>query len=296
MAFFANLNVENMKEDVLISVVMPSFNQGKYIDRAISSFIAQDYKHKELIVIDAASTDGAVDIIKKYADNIAYWVSEKDNGQSHAINKGFAKANGRVLTWLNSDDVLMPRALAKVAAAWNSMSNTENFWIAGGVVWLDADDRIIQLRQARTFSKPLVARGLQGVFGPSSFMGRELLERFGALDESFHYMMDTELWIKLSRNEVRYTTVPGYVWGLRLHAEAKMSGHNFSGSAMSSHDHPVWVKRENERARLLDRFPNTRLMFWKFVSNFRSLFSPKTIKDRILSFRYKGKYLNSFDV
>ncbi len=93
-----------------ISIVMPSYNQVRFIERSILSVLNQDYLNIELIIIDGGSSDGTVDIITKYQKHIAYWVSEPDDGQSHALNKGFARASGQIYGWLNSDDLYLPGA------------------------------------------------------------------------------------------------------------------------------------------------------------------------------------------
>src|SRR4051794_29425295 len=98
-----------------ISVITPSFNQAPFLEETILSIINQDYPNLEYIVIDGGSTDKSVDIIRKYEEKITFWVSEKDNGQSEAINKGFEKATGDIVCWINSDDILLPHALIKVA-------------------------------------------------------------------------------------------------------------------------------------------------------------------------------------
>lgn len=278
-----------MNKNILISVIMPSYNQGQYIERAIQSFFSQNYENKELIIIDAVSNDGAYEIIKKYSDRITYWESKKDKGQSDAINKGLSKCKGDIVTWLNSDDILMPGALTKVAEAYRRIDDKAQCWIVGGVVWLDSDNRIIQLREARPFFAPLVCRGIQGVFGPSSFISREIIQRFGYLDTNLHYMMDTELWIRLSREGIKYTAVPGYLWGLRLHATAKMSGHNFSTSPMSNKKHPIWLERENEHKVIEERYPNSFMLFWRLIGYLASIFSVKTIMNRIATRLNSGK-------
>ena len=103
-----------------ISIITPSLNQGKYLESNIISVHQQPYTHREHLIIDGGSTDNTNQIIQKHQEKLAYWVSEKDNGQSEAINKGFKKASGDILTWLNSDDQLMPGSLEKVASIFEN--------------------------------------------------------------------------------------------------------------------------------------------------------------------------------
>src|SRR6056297_3391010 len=106
-----------------ISIVTPSFNQGKFLEKTIKSVIDQNYPHLEYIIIDGGSTDSSLNIIKKYEKHLDYWISEPDRGQSHAINKGLNYCSGQIFNWINSDDYLEPGALFKVAEAWNQEPN-----------------------------------------------------------------------------------------------------------------------------------------------------------------------------
>lgn len=237
-----------------ISIIMPSMNQGEYIEEAIKSVINQNYINYELIIIDGGSTDNTVDIIKKYSKFIKYWVSEKDNGQSEAINRGYSISTGDLVTWLNTDDVLMPNSLKKVSEKYFSLSeNCSNVWIIGGLIWIDKNGRIMKCTRARTWMKWLFP-GIIGVFGPSSFISREIINEIGFLDENFHCMMDTEYWMRMSKRGYRYTRISGYLWGYRLHKDSKMSGHNFKDSPIVKKDHPIWVKRKNEYLILINRY------------------------------------------
>ena len=239
-----------------ISIVIPSYNQGKYIDEAIKSILEQDYENKEIIVIDGGSNDESLDIIKKHKNHISYWISKNDNGQSHAINKGFCQARGTMLTWLNSDDILLPGALGSVAESWRDSGQPD--WIAGNCVWSDPKGKVLRCARGIKWSPFLAKFGLVNVAGPSSFFSRELLEAAGGLREDLHFMMDTDLWLNFARQGARYIRLDRYLWVLRLHSEAKMSGHNFTNSPMSAKDHPVWVKRKEERVKIANRYNISR--------------------------------------
>ena len=123
-----------------ISIITPSYNQGEFLERTILSVIEQNYPNLEYIIIDGGSTDGSVDIIQKYADKLAYWISEKDNGQTHAINKGFKKATGEIVAWLNSDDELCEGALMAVASVF--MEHDEADFVFGNQYSIDSNGKI----------------------------------------------------------------------------------------------------------------------------------------------------------
>lgn len=210
----------------LLSIVIANYNYGRFLDEAIQSVLSQSCDDYELIICDGGSTDNSVEVIKKYADKLAWWCSEPDKGQSDAFNKGFARARGKYLTWLNADDVMLPGVIEKLRKASEKHPDCE--WFVGGCFWLDPEMRIIKCGRGRPFSEIRYRGGDVSVWGPSSFFTKRLLDAVGGVDVRYRYSMDSELWLRFAYKEkVRYLPFADYAWGLRLHPDAKMSGHNF---------------------------------------------------------------------
>lgn len=220
----------------LLSIVIANYNYGRFLEEAIQSVLSQSCNDYELIIVDGGSTDNSVEIIKKYEDNVAWWVSEKDKGQSNAFNKGFTHAKGRFLTWLNADDVMLPGVIEKLKYAAEKYPKCE--WFVGGVLWLDPEMKVVNCGRGRPFSEMRYREGNVSVWGPSSFFTKRLLDAVGGVDERFHYTMDTDLWLRFACKEnARYLPFCKYAWGLRLHPDAKMSGHNFTEDGKLDADH-----------------------------------------------------------
>ncbi len=182
-----------------ISIVIPSYNQAEFLERTLQSVINQDVE-TEIIVIDGGSSDNSVEIIKKYESNIAYWVSEKDNGQSHALNKGFAKATGDIFGWQNSDDVYMPGAFKKVLEAFEQ--NPEKKIVYGNWYEIDEDDNVIDITYSAP--KPRIPHfSYEGFdcYNQTMFWKREVHERFGTHDERLHMLMDGDMIFRFIFNE-----------------------------------------------------------------------------------------------
>jgi glycosyltransferase involved in cell wall biosynthesis len=175
-----------------ISIVVPNYNGGATIEATLRSLIDQDYPNLEILVVDGGSTDNSVELIRRYEDKIAWWVSEKDSGQSQAINKGFARAKGDIVNWLCSDDVLLPGALHTVAGAFLQNPGVD-------VVAAVAEYRYNDSREDRLeIPSPLMLKLMpctNTIPQPGCFFKKTLLARNPPLDESLHYSMDFELWI-----------------------------------------------------------------------------------------------------
>lgn len=176
-----------------ISVIMPSLNQSGYLREALQSVVDQRYPALELIVMDGGSTDGSVEVIRSFEEHVSHWQSCEDGGQSDAINKGFAKATGEVLCWLNSDDVLLPGALNAVTYAFEA--NPGWNWISAPS--LRFGERLHRLDGISFLPRSRVEWLLRCPLSqPSTFWKRSLFEQHGGLDESYHFALDYEYWTR----------------------------------------------------------------------------------------------------
>lgn len=205
-----------------LTVVTPSFNQAKYLERTILSVLNQNYPNLEYFVIDGGSTDGSVEIIRKYEPYLAGWVSEKDNGQTDAINKGFRQATGDYVAFQNSDDLFAPYALERVAHAWRTAPETDVFF--GDMYIINQDDVILEEMRVPGFcAECQIYEGMQ-VFNQSLFIRRSLLEQAGLLDETLRFVIDYEIIARLSvRPGVRFRHVADFWGGFREQPDAKSS-------------------------------------------------------------------------
>jgi glycosyltransferase involved in cell wall biosynthesis len=208
-----------------ISIITPSYNQGQFIEETIRSVLLQGYPDLEYIIIDGGSRDQTVQIIKEYEPWLSYWVSEQDRGQSHAINKGFDQSTGLILGWLNSDDILLPDALATVAV--NSPHPDEPMLIAGTAEIRDVSlTRVIMVldRIPRTFFD--VFSQFDTCFPqPSVFFTRKALKLTGVLREDLHYAMDLELWLRMAQ-DVPITVIEQHLSWWRTHEDSKTWSNN----------------------------------------------------------------------
>ena len=204
------------------SIITPSFNQAAYLEETIQSVIKQDYPALDWIVIDGGSTDGSVEILKKYEKYFSYWVSEKDSGQSNAINKGFARASGDVLTWLNSDDLLTEGTLHKVNAIFEEHQNVDLVFGATILFGENFTERIF-----KPAADHFEARAIGGLPfpQPSSFFRASCYKSFGPLSEQLHFGMDYDYFMKifLNRDFIRTEEIFSRY---RYHANSKSVAQN----------------------------------------------------------------------
>lgn len=202
-----------------VSIVTPSYNQAAFLERTIRSVLDQDYDNIEYLVVDGGSTDGSLEIIKKYSKRLSWWVSEKDRGQTDAINKGFSHATGEILAWLNSDDTYEPGAVKAAVAQFES--HPEASAVYGEAHFINGNDKIIgRFPTAQTDLKKL-KRGYVHVPQQACFFRADLWRKVGPLDPTFYFAMDYDLWVRLSRL-APMVHIPGQYWAnFRLHSDAK---------------------------------------------------------------------------
>ena len=181
-----------------ISIVTPSYNQGQFIEETIRSVLLQGYPNLEYLIIDGGSTDNSVEIIRKYEPWLHYWISETDEGQSDAINKGFAESSGLILNWLNSDDYYLPDALFTVAKYYSQYSNCGGWF--GGCRRIGINGSILYKRWPKGLEYTQLANWKQNwVQQPSCFFSKSGFESVGPLDTSLYIAFDFDFWLKLSR-------------------------------------------------------------------------------------------------
>ncbi len=214
-----------MSTSPLVSLVTPSYNQAEFLEQTIRSVLNQDYPHIEYLVIDGGSSDGSIEIIQRYADHLAFWVSEPDRGQAEAINKGLRRVQGQIIGWLNSDDILLPGTVRLAVETFSRHPQIDVFY--GHLERIDADGRLVPTpslpKDRITFSKAGVI-GECLVNQPGSFWRQEVMAKAGLLDESLHYNMDYEYWIRLALEGAVFHRVPDTVALFRLSEQSKTVG------------------------------------------------------------------------
>lgn len=180
-----------------ISVVVPSYNKGRYIEQTLRSIIDQGYPNLELIVIDGGSSDESVEIIRRHAGHIAYWVSEPDGGQTQGLIKGFQRATGEIQCWLNADDLHEPHTLHEVARFF--CAHPQARFVYGNWTWMDRDGNALYYRREMGFYRWLWLYAYDYIPQPAAFWRRDLYEEVGGLDPRYSLTMDADLFARFAR-------------------------------------------------------------------------------------------------
>ncbi|HMH22016.1 MAG TPA: glycosyltransferase family 2 protein [Puia sp.] len=232
-----------------ISIITPSYNQGQYLEQTIRSVLDQQYPNLEYIIIDGGSKDDSVDIIRKYSPSLSFWVSERDSGQSEALEKGFSKATGELAAWINSDDYYEKDCLFTVARAYRE---TGFSFFCGTCQMIDTQGKPIRQLHTKNISYRSLIRYWKPHFcppQPSIFFRREILEQLGGFDRSLNYAMDFALWLEASRTYRFYQTTENMSY-YRVHPASK------TGQGLS-HFVPEWkmlIDRSLTQSNLFTRW------------------------------------------
>ena len=192
-----NESVKEMDLSTKISIITCSYQQASFLEYSIRSVLEQEYSNTEYLVIDGASSDGSVEIIERYADRLAYFVSEKDDGQSQALNKGLMHSTGQILGWLCSDDLLLPGALQAVAAYFETHPEVDAVY--GDAILIDESGTVVCPKREMGFSPMTILHDYNYIPQPSMFWRRALMDRVGLLDENLHLSMDADYWLRFAQ-------------------------------------------------------------------------------------------------
>jgi len=281
--------MENADNTPFFSIVIVNYNYGRFLEEAILSVLSQSCQDFELIIADGGSKDNSVEVIRKYQKRLAWWCSENDRGQSHAFNKGFAQAKGRFLTWLNADDLLLPGTLSD--AKRKLSKNPQAKWMTGNSFRFTPDDKVVECRWG-PWCMPSILQGSGAplaVFGPTSFFGRELYLQVGGMDESLHYVMDTDLWIRFMAAGRRYIRLNRYCWAFRMHEMSKTAEYGSHLLEQTARD-----KLQGELKMCVEKnkyhystFIHALQLVWRTVTL-------SEIKSKVMAARWEGRDMSAF--
>jgi glycosyltransferase involved in cell wall biosynthesis len=237
-----------------ISIITPSFNQAPFLEHTIRSVLAQDCTDLEYIIVDGGSDDGSIDIIKRYQEEIAWWVSEPDEGQADAINKGFHRASGEFVAWLNSDDLYLPGAVNQAVAELRA--NPELGMVYGDAITIDGEGRPLNRLSFGDWGL-LELMSFYIICQPAVFMRRRTLEDAGGLDPTYHYMLDHQLWIRIA-NIAPIKQIAHTLAAARHHPLAKNVSQP-AGFAQETQSLLLWMEKQKELAEALNYYSQALL-------------------------------------
>lgn len=268
-----------------ISVVTPSYNQGQFIKEAIRSVLLQDYPNLEFIIIDGGSSDNTLEIIKKYEPWLAYWVSEPDRGQSHAVNKGISRATGDIVFWLNSDDSVLPEAFIRIAQEF--INHPDAAIVIGQARIINAKgEQVGDLRSEFSTWEDIVTTPTNKIRQVSSFFSRALFDELGFIDETLEIAMDNELLTRFTR-VYPPKIIPDYVAAFRTQPDSKSFKQRILGYQEVDRirqrllrESPLLSKYKAESAK--NWLSNARLAMLPFSDRIYCLFSALKLKPDLI--------------
>ncbi len=247
--------------DPLVSLVVPSWDKGRFLRRTLESLLQQTYPHVEIIVQDNLSTDETVDILKAYAPRLTRVVRERDAGQSDALRRGYAHANGQILGWLNADDLLMPDAVERVVAAFQAEPQPDVVY--GHCAMLTEDGQFLRyFHEAQPFSAEKLCNRINFIAQPSTFFSRRAYDQIGGLDVSLHFVMDWDLWCRFAKAGCQFRFVEEVLSAALYYHQTKTGGGG--------------MKRLSEILSLNRRYKTTRLPIAAAAHAYQDLIIAKT--------------------
>jgi glycosyltransferase involved in cell wall biosynthesis len=230
-----------MSGSPLVSIITPSYNQAAFLEQTIQSVLDQDYPELEYMVIDGASSDGSQQIIARYANRLSFWTSEPDHGQAEAINKGFKRAKGEIVAWLNSDDYYLPGAVS--AAVRELQADSQSGLVHGDVLAVDGEGNPINTLRYNDYKLDDLMQ-FRIIGQPAVFLRKSVLDKVGFLDTRFHFMLDHHLWLRIARvAPIRY--VPQIWAAARFHAASKNVA-QATGFAREAYEVVRWMKNDTD--------------------------------------------------
>jgi len=210
-----------------ISIVTPSYNQGKFLERTILSILNQNYPNLEYIIMDGGSNDNSVEIIRKYKKYITYWQSKKDSGQAAAIREGFAKSTGDLMAWLNSDDIYLPEVLFKVAKIFKK--HPEIDFVFGNIYFINSNDDILEeIRLTKFYFSTLIYEG-GNLQQPATFWTRRIYNQAGGIDPNYQFCMDFDFFCRVAEKDAKFFFIREPLAGFRIHKKAKSTLISYTG-------------------------------------------------------------------
>jgi len=278
-----------------ISIITPSYNDSKFLEITINSVLSQNYPNLEYIIIDGGSTDGSIDIIKKYESKLSYWVSEKDNGMYHALQRGFEKSTGEVMGWINSDDILHPGSLFTIGQVFGDFNQIK--WLQGIPNSIDETNRIIYVSPVYEVDKLFFyqkkhSESHKYIQQESTFWRRSLWEKAGNnISTKYKLAGDFELWIRFFQHE-KLHNIFALTGSFRVCTSGQASVENYQNYVEETFDilnsYPL-SKQEQKQVRISIFFENIENFFTKYKTKFlRKLgLNQATIINHRLSFNDK---------
>ena len=274
------MNIKNP----MFSIVMVNYNGSRYLEDAINSILNQSCQNFELIIVDGGSTDESVEIIKKYESKLAWWVSEKDQGQSDAFNKGFARARGEFYFWVNADDLLLPNTL--MYASKTIKRNSNHKWFTSNTIFIDGHSKVLNCARGLKWFDFFIKNGHIYVPGPTSIFHKSLYNEVGGFDEKLNYTMDTDLWMRFKNKGYKFKRIHSYSWCRRLHTDSK-TAHSFSGEPNQDYEkEQIFISRKNAH-------------YYKKVGLFKQrllkIISGVYVRSKIDTYSWRGKKLSEIN-